>query len=480
MKPSPYQQAIFDDIKKGILLEAYSLVIEAVAGSGKTTTIVKSLEQIPGSARVLFGAFNKHIATELQSRVPTNVTASTLNSIGWAMCKRMNPKVRLDANKTDGILKNVVNKPTYMKMRATVPRIVSLLKANCNREARPGDIRLIVDEHDMNVDNLDDTISVVGQVYELAIENTDVMDFDDQIFMPWYWNVTPVKVDWFFGDEAQDFSPVQIELVRKLSDRIVCVGDSRQAIYGFRGASVDAMAILKEKIVAHELPLSISYRCAKEVVRAAQQIVPHIEFADSAIEGKVDRIKALKLNLVSNDYVLCRTTAPLVSYALREIRNGKKATVLGRDIGKQLISMVNAIGNDRLTIEEYYKHLQAYHEEQTRKLTAQEASESRLLALNDRVETIKALMGACALTDKAQLVIAYKINLIFGDDPEKDSIIFSTVHKSKGLEADNVFIIAPHLLPHPSAKKEWQRHQEANLHYVAITRAKKQLTYVDE
>jgi superfamily I DNA/RNA helicase len=58
--------------------------------------------------------------------------------------------------------------------------------------------------------------------------------------------------------------------------------------------------------------------------------------------------------------------------------------------------------------------------------------------------------------------------------------MLSTVHKAKGLEADNVFIICPELLPmRMEGQQEWEYQQELNLKYVAVTRAKKRLVWVD-
>ena len=69
-----------------------------------------------------------------------------------------------------------------------------------------------------------------------------------------------------------------------------------------------------------------------------------------------------------------------------------------------------------------------------------------------------------------------KIQSIFSDDIE--GIILSTVHKAKGLEADRVFIVRPDLLPMTkNIRSQWERQQENNLTYVAITRARKELIY---
>ena len=73
-----------------------------------------------------------------------------------------------------------------------------------------------------------------------------------------------------------------------------------------------------------------------------------------------------------------------------------------------------------------------------------------------------------------------KINAIFSDNAENGGIILSTIHKSKGLEADRVFIIHSELMPSKFAKKAWERTQEKNLIYVAYTRAKSVLGFVSD
>ena len=83
---SPYQKAIYSFVENG----QGHLVVEAVAGSGKTSTLVKCLDFIPSNKKVLVVAFNKDIVTELEKRTKTheNVEISTLHSLGLKMCRR--------------------------------------------------------------------------------------------------------------------------------------------------------------------------------------------------------------------------------------------------------------------------------------------------------------------------------------------------------------------------------------------------------
>jgi hypothetical protein len=135
-KPSKYQQAIYDEIATG----NGNLLIEAKAGSGKTHTIVEATKLLAPSASALFVAFNKHIAEELQRRVPKNVTACTLNSFGFRVL-RSNTQSRLivDKDKTsvicwfqvyDNPKEGSPERAECFKFRPAIVKLVSLLKAN--------------------------------------------------------------------------------------------------------------------------------------------------------------------------------------------------------------------------------------------------------------------------------------------------------------------------------------------------------------
>jgi superfamily I DNA/RNA helicase len=99
--------------------------------------------------------------------------------------------------------------------------------------------------------------------------------------------------------------------------------------------------------------------------------------------------------------------------------------------------------------------------------------EKQIQSLEDKAECIIHLTGH---TTTVQGLLD-NIKTIFGDG-KKAGVVFSTIHKAKGLEADNVWIIETQLMPHPMAKSKSDREQEMNLCYVAITRAKKILNYV--
>jgi hypothetical protein len=107
-------------------------------------------------------------------------------------------------------------------------------------------------------------------------------------------------------------------------------------------------------------------------------------------------------------------------------------------------------------------------------LTQEEAMETETVAnFKEKIDIITMLAEG---VESKEEVIA-KIDALFSD-VEKTGIQLSTIHRSKGLEADRVFIIHRDLMPSKYAKTDWEKEQEENLRYVAITRAKQHLGYV--
>ncbi len=103
---STYQTAIFDAVKTG----TSNLAINAVAGSGKTTTIVESAKLMQPGDRVVFLAFNKHIVTELQGRLPKTVDCMTIHSLGMKACgKGYQGKLKVDQYKMHDIIDDTIS-----------------------------------------------------------------------------------------------------------------------------------------------------------------------------------------------------------------------------------------------------------------------------------------------------------------------------------------------------------------------------------
>ena len=275
-----------------------------------------------------------------------------------------------------------------------------------------------------------------------------------------------------FVDEAQDFNEAQRQMIVRAVNggRCIVVGDPNQAIYGFRGADSSSMDIFKSQLQAkgtpvEEYPLSETFRCPPAVVKVANRYVPELKAFFGDKEGSFNQ--NMVLDPKPDDLVLCRLNAPLVSTFYDLIARGKTAYILGRDMGKGLSSYIKKVTeNNQMEIARFQERLMKYFQEEYNDYVKAERT-AKAIALEDKVMCIRTIASRCRTVQ----CLHDEINKIFGRDAPKKGAILSTVHKSKGLEAENVWIISPEKMPHPMGNST----EEANIQYVAVTRAKKNL-----
>lgn len=491
MSWSRYQNAVFDFATNG---KGHGTV-EAVAGSGKTTTGMELITRLDG--RGLFSSFTRTIVDDLSARIKEknlpNVAAMTYNTFGNKIVRSnsiLQPKLLSDYNgqKTDVILKydvlqesNEADVKFYYDCKNTIIRCVSLFKnlAILSVDEAASRFNDIVDYYDIEIPKNDRFLQVLLDVYRVSLLREDIMDFDDQKFLPILRGYKIPQHDFVIIDEYQDTCPIESELMLRAADkgRIIIFGDSYQAIYSFKGTAPDSMSMFTEKFSALRLPLSICYRCPRAVVEEAKKIVPHIEASPTAIEGVVDGIKKEKyLDLVTpNDMVLGRTTDTLVKSVTQLIGKGRAAYVEGRDYGNMLVGYVQAYGQYTPMKEAMDKITADYHKRSAELL--QYNKENLALALEAKYETVSTLVPGCQTV--ADLI--KKIQSIFTDNGK--GIRHLTIHKSKGLEGSrdgDVYILRPDMIPHPRAKQARQKEEEQRLKYVGITRTKRGLFWVEK
>jgi superfamily I DNA/RNA helicase len=252
--------------------------------------------------------------------------------------------------------------------------------------------------------------------------------------------------------------------------RCIIVGDKNQAIYGFRGADSNSIKMFEERLsqgereIAH-FPLTITWRCPMAVVKEANRYVLEFNAHQNAPMGTVNENSPF--NPQRNDMVLCRYNAPLVSAFYDLITQGKSAYILGRDMTKGLINAVNKITkNKHMGVEEFWALFQNDFEFNYARLL-DDGKDNQAFALEDKKDCISIFVKRATTVGG----VIEEIKKVF-DASNDGEIMLSTVHKAKGLEADNVYILATERMPHPKGNLE-----ENNICYVAITRAKKNLFY---
>jgi len=469
MKHTNEQIAIFNCIAQ----TDDHLIVKAGAGTGKTTTIVEAATLLPQGTKAAFLAFNKSIATELAERLPTDVEAKTFHAFGFAAIRAAGVKTKVNGYKVNNIIKDLLGADFYA---APLKKLVSLIKGSLIEGNDRKAINRLIDEYNINFNSEREeeiAIQAIPSILTMCKTQTHLIDFDDMIWLPLVNNYPFPKYDVLFVDEAQDFNESQREMISKCVNggRCIIVGDKNQAIYGFRGADSNSINLFRQRLEKGdrkitELPLSITWRCPNSVVKEANRYVKDFTAPDFAIDGSV--VVEAPFLPEKNDMVLCRYNAPLVSAFYDLISQGKSAYVLGRDMTKGLITAVQKVSkNNNMGVEEFKQLFEQDFNYNYNRLL-QQNKEHQAMALDDKKDCIMIFVN------KATTVggIIEEIKRVF-DGNDKGDIMLSTVHKAKGLEADNVYILATERMPHPFGNEE-----ENNICYVAITRAKKNLFFV--
>jgi superfamily I DNA/RNA helicase len=494
-KPSPLQEAIFAAVTDRTL---GSIIVDAKAGSGKTTTIIEAAKRMSGD--IFLGAFNKKMADELFLRCKGmfNVKAATFHSAGYQAIRKVSPNIGSPTNgKVFGIVKEL-NDLTHQdddfdKQAFEISRIVSMAKQRGVGAIIPDTID--VWNHMILTFGLDEKlperfdepsemiylIKFCQEVLNYDFNNSEVIDFDDMIYLPLKMKLEMPQYDWVMIDEAQDTNPSRRELAKRMlkpNGRMLAVGDPHQAIYGFTGADNDALDQIRDQFNAITLPLSVTYRCPKKVVALAQTYVSGIEAHESAPEGELDSILYYNLpDMVKpGEVILSRYNKYLVNLCFKFIRQGKAAKIEGREIGANLISLAKKWRTK--DFDTLKMHIREWTKKEIDR--AKKKGVERTDFISDRAETLTVLIERAQelkLKDKDALI--EMIEGLFVDDlnGHKNKILLCSVHRAKGLEWDTVYMLGRNEIMGKQCKMDWQTDQERNLVYVGVTRAKKR--YVD-
>jgi superfamily I DNA/RNA helicase len=463
---SNYQKAIFENVKNG----SGHTIIMALAGSSKSSSLVESSKYLNPNAKSLFCAFNKDIAMELQGKLPEYVTCSTLHSLGLKEIKRKCPKTIINNKKSYDIVSNMwaSNEEFDSSLIFEICKCIEYCK-NTLKDV-PKDIEEFIYTNDIDTGEMeiDKFISYVTSGLRISKETTSVIDFTDMIWFPFVYNLHAIKYDNVFIDECQDLNVGQIELAIgavKKGGRFFAVGDRNQAIYLFRQADSKIFDKLRARLSPQEFTLPICYRCPKKVIELAKKFVPDIEAFEHAIDGEVENTSYEKYfdMIKPGDMVLSRKNAPLVSNCMKALRRGIPSNIIGRDLGEGLKSLVKK--SKKRDIDSLLAWLNNWRDKEVKRLQLKDP-QADLEVVTDKYECLKAF---CEEAKSVKQLIE-NIDKLFAESDRSKIVSFSSVHRSKGMEADNVYLFTDTFRA--------SSQEEKNIKYVAVTRAKKKLVFV--
>jgi DNA helicase II / ATP-dependent DNA helicase PcrA len=512
-----------ENIWEAMIHSKKNIIISAGPGTGKTWTYIQGILRMPKKRNIRAIAFNKHIAEEATGKLSasgcSNASMTTVHSYGNRILRKRYSTLtnNIDNNKMSEILEKISPKPfgsseTLSQWRKTLnlaKRLCAFTKnylLDFEASEYRSHIERLADHHGLEYftaeqnksqknafvkseksGDMDEAFSFLKPALLECINRAGVsIDYDDMPWLPIILNLDFEDCDELIADEVQDFNALQHEFTLRAgaAGRITVVGDPRQSIYSFRGAAVDSMEIMeralkKTKRGLKSFPLTITRRCPKLHVQMATYLFPELSAHEDAPMGEItcepSEDKAVAMMRIG-DMVLCRVNAPLISTAYKLIKRGIRPCVRGRKISEGLITLTNKLVerlsvdgreiNTRTLVEELYKHR---FEQESLLLPLGDKAEARLGALHEQCSCMEQFIS----NSKDIEEMCQTINDLFSDKEEPGNVVtLGTVHRTKGLEAFRIFILAPELIPHPAARRQWEIEQEKNLAWVAATRAK--------
>lgn len=476
----------------------HNVVLSALAGTGKSTTIRESIKIWTGqNEKVLVVSFGKAIAENMNAKLAEigvhGNTARTMHSLGLQVIKYNMKGVSVSPNKVYDTIMDMDRRGMFAEaLWAEGSRSKELGKSTAFVVAKfiqAGRDEMIAAEDVESWEALayDENFKYLYLVEQImvALESEKwmrVIDFSDMIMYPLkYAMKVPsylLEHKYLCVDEVQDWSRYERALAwmfKTPKTIVMAAGDRNQSIFSFKGAYVELWEEVIDDLEATVMPLSISFRCPSDVVRLAHNYVPTLLNTETAIRGSVGHMPREEfVRMVQpGDLVYARYTRYIVSTGLAVLREGKSVSIPGRKIAKPMQKALApyegmAISGATALIRQRVQQLNGQ--------VNPKRHEQREL---DMLETAYYVFYQGLASSVAELIQMLKRMTEKDYDREKD-VLVQSIHQVKGGEANRCFYVNNGSHSMETAVQEWEVEEERRLQYVAITRAMKELWFVTD
>lgn len=463
------QQAVIDS-------SATTLAVNAFAGTGKTTTLIGFAKARP-EKRILYLAFNKSVADEAKTRFPGNVVAKTSHSLAFGdYGKRFRDKL---GNPKPYHVKKFLS-PKLGRMRENAALVFSsIVLDNVQAFLGSGRAEMTLESLVMPKLHLEDVTP--EKVLEAAQETWDAMQdvtsstvpmpHDGYLKLYQLSNPNLCKYDYLLLDEAQDTNPCLFSIFEKQETGKVLVGDEHQNIYSFRGA-MNAMA----KLGGERHVLTSSFRFGEAVADVANGILSTFKNETTPLQGLGETSYIGKPMSGLSTAFLHRTNADLFDRAVGLLANNLKIHFVGgvQNYGFQ-------------SIKDAWHLMEEKHWEIEDPLIKSMKDFSALESYAETTDDRELIARARVVKKYAEKIprLVERLTNAHTRTPEESHASLTSAHKSKGLEWEQVVIGSdfPQTMSddgQPNVGKDGDTEKkitpdEANLLYVAVTRARKNL-----
>lgn len=446
-------------------------VLEAGAGTGKTSTLLLLAESAP-RRRGLYVAFNRAIKQEAARKFPRNITVMTTHGMGMRgtdfqyQHRLKAPKVPLALAASrlgiHGALQVGDRNPIRPNTQA------SLALRTVRRFCSTGDPGITTDHvpwlDGLDYDSYQQTAPLIVELAEkvwadVSDPRGDQFKFEhDHYLKVWALQQPRWGYDFVLFDEAQDSNPVVSTMIAQQMQhgtQVVAVGDAAQSIYGWRGA-VDAMETFNAEV---RLRLTQSFRFGEAIAAEANLWLAMLG-SDMRLKGLESKRSRIVDSLRRPDAVLCRNNASVIGELLTALGSGTSVGLVGG--GQALINVAwaaTALKAGRPTDHEEFALFKNWAELVEYANSGDDPNLAMLVKIVDE-------HGPAAIEAAVNRAV----------DETQAELVISTAHKAKGREWESVRLTTDFAEPKETlGQKSYPAREELMLNYVAVTRAKQEL-----
>lgn len=465
------------------------LFLRATAGAGKTTTLVEASWHLPQHG--VYFAYNKDAVVDLQPRLPDRLRARTLHAHGLRLLRKEAGTVHLTDEKALMLARLLL--PDRRSHHHAATRAWGFAREFAFLTPTKEQAQALASraEWDGHPDDLRHLMPEMHEAGTALWQQEAVCDYTDMLWLPLRLGYGRGRLPLALVDEAQDLTVLrQLFVLDQLGwtpsrprdgGRLIFVGDSDQSVYKYSGADPTVLSRLQHLTGAKELPLSVSFRCPREVVRYARAYSEFIQPAQGARGGTVEHVSAETAEYTRGDTVLCRTNAPLVRLALELMTRRLSVYLTGRDLETHLRDGLHDVfpTDEPFRNDDVTELVRVWLTPRSAPLKQRVAEGDRtarrqLTELHDLARCLRYLAwGVSRGTGEGTRDAALTLLAALCREDRNADVLLSSVHRAKGKEWPRVTVLYPEMMPMAQGDPE----EERAVQFVAVTRAQETLRF---
>ncbi|RYY59535.1 MAG: ATP-dependent helicase [Chitinophagaceae bacterium] len=478
----------FTPQQEAIIASTGNIRINAVAGSGKTTTLIEYAASRPAGSRILYLAFNKSVKLEairrFSERGLSNVTVETAHSLAYRyVMPRSNFRVKPSGYKTHEIAA-LLQFPAIGEKHGEyiiANHINKFITYFCNSDKMK--VQELNYTDTINDEQAANFVRSFYQVIEdgtrqmLAKMNRGEIEITHDFYLKRFQLMNPqLPYDYILFDEAQDASATMLAIFTAQNAIKVMVGDMHQQIYGWRFAE-NAL----QKIELPQLELSTSFRFPQAIADLSMELLEWKSYL-----GKFDPVEITgtgKTTTLKSKATIARTNLGLLLNAINFMADNPKvkkiyfegniSSYTYADDGTSLYDVLN-LYNDKpdMIRDQMIKTMKDIDE------LEEYIEKTEDVQLSIMLEIVKEYEN-----EIYDILKDLKNRHVDEKNRASAEMIFSTVHRAKGMEYDVVHLVSDFItesklekIKEEEEKPDFKKlNEEINLLYVAVTRAKNKI-----